>query len=468
MKPDIFGQRYEVLKQLGAGGMGRIYLAKDDVLGRQVAIKLIRESYADDLELVERFHREARAAAAIRHPNIVQVFEVSQTDHGLPFIVMEALKGRDLRAELKSQGSLSLTQAVDVAGQILFALGAAHRAGIVHRDLKPGNIFLTARELASFGDFGSAKEDESSRWTIKLLDFGISRFVRSERMGGEQDLTAQDAILGTLNYAAPEQLDDSRKVDGRADLYSVGVILYEILSGRSPFGEDDGVMTAMNRAFHRARPPLHELVDDVPPELDDVLSRALAESPDERFSNATAFVEALRPFYGSEKRAREKIATFTSRQFDTDEVFDAEVARRAEAAFVEAETTLYHSAVNEIVTEVEAVDDGAVEVSEEEISPSEQEVTRRPSSEQQRSLSVALPVGPPALPAESAPITPAYGVPFGAIQPPDSPAERSNADDDDESEAIPKGRLLLLGLIAFGATSVVAMATWFLMRSFFR
>jgi serine/threonine-protein kinase len=272
--------------------MGRILLAHDAKLGRAVAIKVIREDFAGEKQYVERFWREARAAAAIGHPNIVQVYEVGETTGGVPYIVMEALDGHDLRRELRAQGRLPVERAVDIAGQVLFALAAAHRAGVVHRDLKPGNIFLARREAASFRDLEADRDPVDSTVTVKLLDFGVSRFLRFAAAGRE--LTGEGSILGTLQYMAPEQLDDSVEVDGRADLFAVGVILYECVTGVSPFGSDDA-QAVMRRALGQTIVPAHEVVPGLPRSLSDVLARAMAFEPNARFPDALRFIEALRP-----------------------------------------------------------------------------------------------------------------------------------------------------------------------------
>ena len=284
--------RYRVLRQIGVGGMGRILLAHDSKLDREVAIKVIREDFAEEKQYVERFWREARAAAAIGHPNIVQVHEVGETTLGLPYLVMEALDGRDLRHELRAHGPLSLDRAIDISGQVLFALSAAHAAGIVHRDLKPGNIFLAHKKVASFSDLEASGGHEQPTVTVKLLDFGISRFLRFASKG--RDLTGTGSILGTIQYMAPEQLDDAGEVDGRADLYAVGVILYEAVTGVCPFGGDD-FQAVMNRALGQHVQPVHEVAPGLPEELSAVLERALVVDPDGRYQDAIEFIGGLRP-----------------------------------------------------------------------------------------------------------------------------------------------------------------------------
>ena len=346
--------RYRVVGKLASGGMGRVVLAEDSELGRRVAIKLIRDELARDPRFVERFWREARAAAAIGHPNIVQVFEVAKTESGLPYIVMEALEGRDLAEELRLLCRLPLRRAVDIAGQVLFALAAAHRAGVVHRDLKPGNVFLARREVASLGELERAGDDGARGVTVKLLDFGVSRLL-APRLAPRQRLTAREDVIGTIKYMAPEQLESSCDVDGRADLYSLGVILFECVAGRSPFGGDDLVLGVMSRAFHRPVPRLHEVAPGVPEAFDEVLARALAESPDDRFADASAFVEALRPFH-ARPDGEGHVAPGSPRSEGAAEVsVEDEVAARVRRQLEEAERLGDQSPTEDATTEIDSM-----------------------------------------------------------------------------------------------------------------
>jgi serine/threonine-protein kinase len=344
--PD-FAERYRVLGRLGAGGMGRILLAEDLKLGRRVAIKVIREDFAGDAMLVERFWREAQAAAAIGHPNIVQVYEVAQTERGLPYIVMEALTGRDLKTELEIEDHLPLGRVVDIAGQVLFALAAAHRAGIVHRDLKPGNIFLARREVASLDELDG---DAARSATVKLLDFGVSRILRQRAQRGA-NITAEGDVIGTVGYMAPEQLEGSLDVDGRADLYALGVILFECLVGRRPFGSGDGVASVMRRAFRRPAPPVSALVTGVPRSFDQVIARALADSPDDRYPDAAAFVEALRPFHAREAAEQDEAPNAPAREGD--DGLDAEIGARVRRQLASARAVAVPSGPDGEATDVD-------------------------------------------------------------------------------------------------------------------
>src|SRR5688572_23236918 len=210
--------RYEVLAPLGAGAMGEVYYARDPELDRPVAIKVLTTSRATGLQL-ERFQREARAVARITHPHICTVYDVGQLD-GVPFLVMELLEGETLAARLE-HGPLPLDRALGFAGQIAGALDAAHRKGVIHRDLKPSNVMLTAGG-------------------VKLLDFGLAKLndIESESaLAGSTEsllLTEHGTVLGTVPYMAPEQIE-ARETDARTDIFALGVILYEMASGRPPF-----------------------------------------------------------------------------------------------------------------------------------------------------------------------------------------------------------------------------------------
>jgi serine/threonine protein kinase len=274
--------------------MGRVYLAEDMDLGRKVAIKVLSENLTGNREYTERFRREARAVAAIGHPNIVQVYEIGQTDEGCPFLVMELLEGSDLHSVLNTVGVLSVERAVDVLGQVLFALSAAHRVGIVHRDLKPENIFLTSRAVTSWSDFEDTTSSRRSPETAKILDFGISRFIEPVGSGAPQ-LTQSGVVLGTPFYIAPEQIRDVAHVDGRADLFAAGVILFECLTGALPF-TGDNVHTILHNVLAQPTPDPLVRRPDLPEGLAAVITRAMEKDPNPRFPDADSFIEALMPY----------------------------------------------------------------------------------------------------------------------------------------------------------------------------
>jgi beta-lactam-binding protein with PASTA domain len=263
----IIGDRYELLRQLGAGGMARVYLAHDLLLGRRVAIKVLSERYAADPAFVERFRREASAAAALNHPNIVGVYDRGEVDDNY-FIVMEYLDGPDLKQIIRERAPLPPVEAIDFALQILSALGAAHRRDIVHRDIKPQNAMVA----------------EDGR--LKVTDFGIAR------AGADTEMTEVGSIIGTAQYLSPEQArgDD---VTAASDCYAVGLVLYEMLVGRVPFDGDRPVVVAMKQVNDAPVPP-QALVPSIPDDLNAIVLMSLQKRPSDRFRTAEEFAAALR------------------------------------------------------------------------------------------------------------------------------------------------------------------------------
>jgi eukaryotic-like serine/threonine-protein kinase len=276
----IVSHKYLVLGQLGTGGMGTIYDCENLSLGRRVALKVLNPAYKTRTEAVGRFEREARAAARIGHPNIIDVLDMGHTEDHVPYIVMERLDGEDLFSLLDRSGPLQPALAVDILNQVLSALGAAHAAGIVHRDLKPDNIFLARRGPRA--DF------------VKILDFGIAKFndvVESE----SKRLTRDGSVLGTPSYMSPEQAAGSREIDPRSDLYTAGVLLYEMLSGSLAYpGENYNEIIASILA--RDPRPIREVAPWVTEGLAGVVARAMARDRDARFKTAADFTAALEPF----------------------------------------------------------------------------------------------------------------------------------------------------------------------------
>jgi beta-lactam-binding protein with PASTA domain len=257
--------RYEVLSRIGSGGMADVYLARDRLLGRQVAVKLLQHRFAEDQEFVERFRREASSAAGLSHPNVVAVFDRGEWD-GTYYIAMEYLPGKSLKAVVREQGQLAPEEAIEIVVQILRAARFAHKRGIIHRDLKPHNVIL----------------DEEGR--AKVTDFGIAR-------AGASDMTLTGSIMGTAQYLSPEQAQ-GHSVSETSDLYAVGIVLYELLTGRVPFDGETAVTIALKQVS--AEPPKPSVLNAaVSPELDAVVLRALAKSPSERFENAAEFIAAL-------------------------------------------------------------------------------------------------------------------------------------------------------------------------------
>jgi eukaryotic-like serine/threonine-protein kinase len=254
------GGRYRVERELGRGGMAKVFLGTDTVLGRTVAIKLLAPQFADDDGFVQRFRREAQAAARIGHPHIVSVFDTG-SDDGVHYIVMEYVEGRTLADFLSGGGRIMPDRAIDIAGDVLTALEAAHAQGVIHRDIKPGNIML------------------NPKGEVKVTDFGIARVTTTA------DTVAQTAaILGTASYLSPEQAQ-GQPVDGRSDIYSLGCVLYEMVTSRPPFLGDSPVAVASKQVLEQPIPP-SKLNPDVTPELDAVILRSLAKNPANRYQSA--------------------------------------------------------------------------------------------------------------------------------------------------------------------------------------
>jgi beta-lactam-binding protein with PASTA domain/predicted Ser/Thr protein kinase len=254
----LFDGRYQVVRKLGAGGMANVYLAEDQELGRRVAIKILNERHANDEQFVERFRREAKNAAALSHPNIVSIYDRGEAE-GTYYIAMEYLDGRSLKELIVSRGPAPLNVAIEYVRQILSALRFAHRHGIVHRDIKPHNVLV----------------DADGR--VKVTDFGIAR-------AGASQMTEAGSIVGTAQYLSPEQARGTG-VDQRSDLYSLGIVLYELVTGKLPFNGDTPVEIAMKHLSQMPELP-STIRPELPRELDLVVTRALAKDPDERYQSA--------------------------------------------------------------------------------------------------------------------------------------------------------------------------------------
>src|SRR5713226_2354376 len=259
--------KYEILKPLGKGAMGMVYLAHDTILERDVALKVMVSSIADDPELKMRFEREAKAVARMTHPNVVNVFDLGSHTDGSPFIAMELLKGMDLQKAVRTPPPLSLERKVSIIVQVLAGLAHAHQAGIVHRDIKPANIFI------------------NTEGTVKIMDFGVARLTTAS-------MTGTGNIVGTADYMSPEQVKGSR-VDGRSDVFSVGCMLYELLSNRRPF-HSDNLMAIFYKITHEEPDfdviPVGEEYDSLMP----VLRKALAKDLEARYQTAYDFAVDLR------------------------------------------------------------------------------------------------------------------------------------------------------------------------------
>ena len=257
--------RYRILARIGSGGMADVYRAEDTHLGREVALKVLHRRFAQDQEFVERFWREAKSAAGLQHPNVVGVFD--RGEHaGTYYIAMEHLPGRTLKEIVAGEAPLAQERAIDLGVQILHAAGFAHRHGVIHRDFKPHNVIV----------------DDAGR--VKVTDFGIAR-------AGASEITETGSIMGTAQYISPEQAQ-GHAVTAAADIYSIGVILYELLSGRVPFEGESAVSVALKHLSEVPR-PISQLRPDVHPALEAVVMAALAKDPAQRWTSAEDFAEGL-------------------------------------------------------------------------------------------------------------------------------------------------------------------------------
>jgi eukaryotic-like serine/threonine-protein kinase len=257
--------RYRVLHRLGSGGMAEVYCAQDLQLGRKVALKILYRRFAEDGEFVERFRREASSAAGLQHQHVVAVYDRGEYD-GTYYIAMEYLEGRSLKTIVQQEAPLELDRAIDLIIQVLRAARFAHRRGIIHRDLKPHNVIV----------------DDNGR--AKVTDFGIAR-------AGASDMTQTGSIMGTAQYLSPEQAQ-GHAVSAASDIYSIGIMLYELLTGRVPFDGESAVTVALKQVNERPVPP-SALNPAVTPELEEVVMRALEKDPARRFPDADAFISAL-------------------------------------------------------------------------------------------------------------------------------------------------------------------------------
>lgn len=262
----LLGDRYRIIDTLGEGGMANVYLAKDIILQRKVAVKMLRFDLQKDPQTVQRFQREALSTSELSHPNIVSVFDVA-TDHGVPYMVMEYVDGPNLKQYIQDHGPLPLTQVISIMDQILSAVSLAHQHNVIHRDLKPQNILM------------------DQHGTIKIADFGIALAL------SQTDITQTNTALGSVHYMSPEQARGG-VVTKQSDIYSLGIILYELLAGKVPFGGQTAVSIALQHMRDQV-PSLHKLNPDIPQSLDNVVRQATAKDPRDRFASVSDMKRAL-------------------------------------------------------------------------------------------------------------------------------------------------------------------------------
>jgi serine/threonine protein kinase len=285
--PDVFplvgqtlGGKYFVRSALGKGGMGTVYEAVNVQIGRVVALKVLHPKQLKKEEAVKRFYQEARAAGAIGHPNICEVYDIGTLDDGCPYLVMERLVGVTLADRIAREQVLPIDDVLDALSQVLFALVSAHEKGIVHRDIKPENVFLTQR--VGFAPIA------------KLLDFGVSKILPASQGTRDRDLdlTRAGMVMGTPFYMSPEQARGDRDLDARVDIYGCGVLMYEALTGKRPF-EAKSYNVLLWQILTKSPKPARELRPEIPEPVARVIGTAMARLRDDRYPNAAAFIAAL-------------------------------------------------------------------------------------------------------------------------------------------------------------------------------
>jgi serine/threonine-protein kinase len=273
----VINDRYEIHKRVGRGGMADVFMARDLLLDRQVAIKILFPEFAIDPNFVERFRREAQAAANLSHPNIVNVYDWGKYE-GTYFIAMEYVEGRNLSEILKTNKQLTPKQAAEIASEVAAALGFAHEAGLAHRDIKPANVMIGANGQ------------------VKVADFGIARAMNS---GTESNLTQAGSVMGTASYFSPEQAQGAQP-DPRSDLYSLGIVMYEMVAGKPPFTGENAVSIAYKQV-HDQPTPINKIVTDVPRAFEAIVAKLLAKDPKLRYPSANALRDDLRRFRNGEQ-----------------------------------------------------------------------------------------------------------------------------------------------------------------------
>ncbi|MEY4176036.1 MAG: hypothetical protein RI900_3201, partial [Actinomycetota bacterium] len=272
----VLNERYELQQRIGRGGMADVFLARDLLLDRPVAIKVLFPEFAVDPNFVERFRREAQSAANLNHPNIVGVYDWGRYENTY-FMAMEYVQGRTLADILRANGHLNSQQASEIAIEVAGALSFAHRSGVVHRDIKPANILI------------------GSNGQVKVADFGIARAMNAPT---ENNLTQAGSVMGTATYFSPEQAQGAQP-DPRSDLYSLGVVLYEMVAGRPPFTGENPVSIAYKQV-HENPQPLNRLVADVPKPFEAIVAKLLAKRPEIRYGTADEVRDELRRFRNGE------------------------------------------------------------------------------------------------------------------------------------------------------------------------
>ena len=275
VKGQKVNDRYEILTTIGEGGMANVYLAKDTILDRKVAIKVLRGDLATDEKFVRRFQREALSASSLSHPNIVEIYDVGE-DNGNFYIVMEYVPGKNLKQLIKKRGGLTVSEVVDIMLQITSAMSVAHDNLIIHRDLKPQNILI--------------KDDGG----IKITDFGIAMALNATQ------LTQTNSAMGSVHYFPPEQAS-GKGATLKSDVYSLGIMMYELIVGELPFRGDNAVEIALKH-LKEPMPRIRDVLPDVPQSVENVVLKATAKNPKNRYANANEMYEDLKTVLDKDRK----------------------------------------------------------------------------------------------------------------------------------------------------------------------
>ena len=269
------GDRYEIVNKIGTGGMSDVYKAKDHTLGRFVAIKVLKPEFSEDVNFVTKFRTEAQSAAGLEHPNIVNIYDVG-SENGMHYIVMEYVEGITLKTYIEKKGQLTFKEAVSIAIQVGRGIEAAHNKGIIHRDIKPQNIII------------------STEGKVKVTDFGIARAATSNTISSD--------VMGSVHYASPEQARNGF-VDGKSDIYSLGIVMYEMVTGRVPFDGDTTVAVAIQHLQEEIVPP-SAYAPNLPISMEKIILKCTQKNPDRRYESMTALLADLRKALISQEKTR--------------------------------------------------------------------------------------------------------------------------------------------------------------------
>jgi len=283
----VLGGRYEILEMLGIGGMGAVYKAQDRELDRIIALKVVRPDLARNPEILQRFKQELLTARQVTHKNVIRIFDLAEAD-GIKFITMEYVAGPDVRKLLADHGKLPPDEAIDIIQQVCAGVVAAHAEGVIHRDLKPGNILRDAQGR------------------VVVMDFGLARTITGDGM------TKTGAMLGTVEYMSPEQAK-AEKLDARSDLFTIGLILYELLTGKTPYHADSAIASLLKRT-QEAAAPAHQVNPDVPRALSDILGKALERDPNQRYQSVQEFIDRLDEYQGKRPPSAIRVAPAFTRK----------------------------------------------------------------------------------------------------------------------------------------------------------